>query len=113
MTGASASTWDTAKNGLASALGALIHKDSSLDNPYPQTPGIRSDPDVVKSMETVQLHLDQNAAVGVYIEEHNDQRFPLERETQSIDPLFDTQDDSCSARISAADAWTQLEHPGS
>lgn len=113
MTGASASTSDPAKNGLASAVGELVYEDSSLDPSRPRTPGVRSDPDVVESMETVQLHLDQNAAVGVYIEEHNDQRFPLERETQSVDPLFDTQDDSCSAHISAADAWTQLEHPGS
>ena len=113
MTGASIPTSGPEKDELASVVGDLVHENSSLDPPCPRTPGVRSDSDVDESTPTTQLFLHQDAAVDVHIEEQNDQRFDLERESQSVDLFSDIQDNNCSAHTSAADAQMQLEHPGS
>lgn len=113
MTGVTIPTSGPEKNELASAVGELVHENSSLDPSCPRTSGVRSDPDVDESTPTTQLFLHQNAAADVHFEEQNDQRSDLERETHSVDPFSDIQVENGSADISVADAQMQLEHPGS
>ncbi|ETN45842.1 uncharacterized protein HMPREF1541_00023 [Cyphellophora europaea CBS 101466] len=64
-------------------------------------------------METTQLPLYRNAAVGNFIEQQNNHRSDLGPDKQSVDPFSEVQDDNYSTHISVANAHTQLGHPGS